>query len=115
MEYEKVYSDFMARYKLGQVSGEEVGETIAILAHWFSKANLDMVAKDRALSIVALAQEGKTDDSGKAISSTKAKVFVDATPEANSYREARAHMENIQNYINSLKSLQKGILNEYAG
>lgn len=114
MEYEKIYTDFLGVYKTGMMSGEEVGEAIVKLAHCFAKTNLEMITKERAMNHVARDTEGQLDANGKAISSTKAKVFVDATDECYAYNVARGHLQNIETYINALKALQKGILNEYA-
>ena len=114
MEYEKLYTDFLTAYKTGMMSGEEVGEAIVRLAHYYAKANLEMINKERAMNLIARDTESQVDGNGKAISSSKAKVFVDATDECFAYNTARAHIENIEAYINALKALQKGILNEYA-
>jgi len=112
--YEKLYTDFLTLYKTGMCSGEEIGEIIVRLAHCYAKANLDMITKERSMNLVARETEGQTDVNGKAISSTKAKVFVDATSECFSYNVARGHLQNIEAYINALKSLQKGVLNEFS-
>lgn len=114
MEYEKIYSEFLVSYKTGMMSGEEVGECIVKLAHCYAKANLEMINKERAMNLVARDTEGQMDANGKAISSTKAKVYVEASDECFSYNTSRAHLENIEAYINALKALQKGILNEYS-
>ncbi len=103
----------MASYKRGEVSGEEVGEVIARLAQYYAKYNMQMVACDRRKSAIAKDIESRADENGKAISSTKAAVFLDATEEAHDYRMARMHLGNVEMFINSLKSLQKGVLNEY--
>lgn len=112
-KYQAEYEGFMDNYKRSEVSGEEVGEVIARMAQYYSKYNMEMVANDRRRALVAKDIEGRTDDNGKAISSTKAQVFVDATSEAHDYRISRAHLQNVECYINSLKALQKGVLNEY--
>lgn len=113
-QYQLDYDKFIDGYRRSEVSGEEVGEVIARMAQYFSKYNMEMVANDRQRALVARDVEGRVDDNGKAISSAKATVFVDATPEAHNYRVSRAHLQNVESYINSLKALQKGVLNEYA-
>lgn len=113
-EYLIEYDKFITSYKRSEVSGEEVGEVIARLAQYFAQYNLMMVGFDRKLSLVAKDIESRADDSGKTISSSKAQIFTAATTEANDYRTARAHLQNVEQMINSLKSLQKGVLNEYA-
>jgi hypothetical protein len=68
----------------------------------------------RAYSQVAKEFAGTVDPSGKAISATKAASLADATPEAAAYAEAKVHVQNIEQCINALKALQRGVLNEYA-
>lgn len=114
MEYEKLYTDFLTLYKTGMCSGEEIGEAIVRLAHCYAKTNLDMITKERSMNLVARDTESQVDTNGKAISSTKAKVYVDATDECYQYNVARGHLQNIEAYINALKALQKGVLNEYS-
>ena len=114
MEYEKIYTDFLTAYKTGMMSGEEVGEAIVRLAHCYAKSNLEMITKERAMNLIARDMEGQIDANGKPISSTKAKVYVEASSECFSYNTSRAHLENIEAYINALKALQKGILNEFS-
>lgn len=113
-EYIVEYNKFISNYRRSEVSGEEVGEIIARLAQYFAKYNMEMVACDRRMSLIARDIESRADENGKPISSTKSKVFLDATEEANDYRIARAHVQNIEQMINSLKALQKGVLNEYS-
>ena len=110
IEYEK----FIDNYKSAEVSGEEVGEVIARLAQYFAKFNMEMIVNDRRRALVAKDIESRADPTGKALSSSKAQVITDATDEANDYRVSRMHLQNIEVFINSLKSLQKGVLNEYS-
>lgn len=107
------YKNFIDSYKRGEVSGEEVGEVIIKMAQHYSRYNMEMVAKDRRVHVRAAEFESKTDENGKTISSTKAKVLLEATDEYYDYSIARAHLMNIEQFINALKSLQKGVLNEY--
>lgn len=104
----------MREYKRAEVSGEEVGEQVVRQAQYFAKYNLLLVASERGLSLVAKEIEERRDENGKPISSTKAKVYTDATKEAGNYALAKAHVLNIEQYINALKALQKGVLQEYA-
>lgn len=113
-QYLDDYNTFLSTYHRGEVSGEEVGEIIVKMASYFAQYNMTMVLADRALAKVARDIESRTDENGKAISSAKAKVFIDATDESGTYITARAHLQNIEQFINSLKALQKGVLNEYA-
>lgn len=114
LTYMTEYSEFMDNYKTGQASGEEVGEKIARFAQYFAMHNMEFAAAEFERSKVAAAHESKVDDNGKQISSTKAQVLTDATLEAAAYRKAKVHVQNIEMMINALKSLQKGLLNEYS-
>lgn len=113
-EYEVLYSKFMEGYKRAQVSGEEVGELIARLAQQFAKFSLAAVSAERRRNSIAQDIESRTDEAtGKPIASTKAKVFTRATDEYHDLHVARAHVANVEQYLNAMKALQKGVLNEY--
>lgn len=114
MQYLTEYGEFMDSYKLKEISAEEIGEKIARFAQYFAQHNLELVQAEFARTAVAATTEARVDDNGKQISSTKAGVITDATKEAHEYRKARAHVQNIEQMINALKSLQKGSLNEYS-
>jgi hypothetical protein len=112
--YQVDMDNFMAEYKRSEVSGEEVGELIARMAQHFCYYNMQMVTAERNFTLVARDIENRVDENGKAITSTKAKIFAEATEENHLYNIARAHVQNVEQIINSLKSLQKGILNEFS-
>jgi hypothetical protein len=104
----------MSDYNSGATTGETVGFIIAKMAQHFGMQNLEVVHAQNIYSRKVAETEAKVDDNGKAISSAKAQSLVAATTEAELYRETLAHLANIEAYINALKSLQKGILNEFA-
>jgi vacuolar-type H+-ATPase subunit C/Vma6 len=112
--YQIDFDNFLAEYKRSQVSGEEVGELIVRMAQHFAYHNMKLVVANRHLALVSKDIENRVDENGKSISSSKAKVFADSTQEAYDYEVAKAHVQNIEQIINSLKSLQKGILNEFS-
>ena len=113
--YVDLYNSFLSDYKRGMVSGEEVGEAIVRLAGYFGEYNIKLVAAERSFANVRKTIASSNDEStGKSISSAKADVLADATNEANLFNIAKAHLQNIEQYINALKALQKGVLNEYA-
>ena len=72
--------------------------------------NLELIAADRALLTIAGTIESRVDESGKAISSTKAKVLTDATVEAAEVNEIKTHLANIRALMNALELLQHGIM-----
>lgn len=114
-QYELDYIEFLDTYASGEVDGGSVGIVIAKEAHYFAKYNLDVSKYDRRLSIVARDIESRTDEnSGKPITSTKAKTFISATDEAHDLIKAKTHLQNIEQYINALKALQRGLNNEYS-
>lgn len=114
LSYLDEYTKFMDDYKSGEVSGEEVGEKIARFAQYFAMHNLEFAVADHERAKVSAANETKVDENGKQMSSTKAQAITDATVEAAAYRKAKVNVQNIDIMINALKSLQKGVLNEYS-
>jgi hypothetical protein len=108
------YTEFMEGFRHKEVSGAEVGEMVARMAGHYMRQNLVMVRSLKVYAKIKADTMGQIDENGKAISASKAEIMAAATPEAYAYEEARAHVHNVQECINSLKSLQKGILNEYA-
>lgn len=114
-DYMLEYEAFQNSFKKTEISGEEVGELIMRLANYYARYNMRMGAALRIFSEKKAFHQNSVDEmTGKAMSSSKAEVLADATPEATSYEIARIHVQNIEQFINSLKALQKGILNEYA-
>jgi len=113
-KYQEIYNDFITKYKSGvQVDGEEVGLTIAILAQHFGTKNIIMAGKENMLrTVAAKIINGSDTNTGKPISAAKADVLIADTPEAREHRLAKTHLENLVQFINSLKSLQKGLINE---
>lgn len=114
MNYKEEFEEFMRNYNSGATTGESVGYMVAKLAQYYGTQNLSLVSAENIYTRKAAEIEGKTDEGGKIISSAKAKIIAEATTEAEIYRETKAHLLNIETYINSLKILQKGILNEYS-
>lgn len=97
----------------GNMSPGEVGEMIVRLAAYYTRYNM---MQSRANKIYfAKAQEIYSSiDNGKPISAAKAEIVAAATPEAAQYHEAKVHVMNIEQCINALKALQRGIQNEYS-
>ena len=113
--YMEEYSNFIKNYKTSQVSGEEVGGVIARMAGYFAEYNMKLVNAERNLYIMARDIEERTDEtSGKTITSSKAQALVRATNEHYIADELKAHVKNVEQFVNALKSLQRGVLSEYA-
>ena len=109
------YEAFSNNFKKTEVSGEEVGEMIMRLAGHFARYNMKMGDALKSFSRVKADYQGQVDpNTGKAMSSSKAEILADATPEAAEYEMSRIHVTNLEQYINALKALQKGILTEYS-
>lgn len=114
-DYMVDFEAFMNNFKKTEVSGEEIGEMVARMATYFARYNVRMGIALRAFSRVKADLQNQVDTAtGKPMSSAKADTLSDATPEANEYEMARIHIINLQEYINSLKSLQKGAMFEYS-
>ena len=115
VDYMLDYEAFQSSFHLTQVSGEEVGEMIMRMAGYFARYNVRMGNALQAFSRVKSDFQSQVDTAtGKTTSSAKAELLADATPEAATYEMARIHTQNLEQYINSLKSLQKGVLGEYS-
>jgi hypothetical protein len=113
--YVTVYNDFLKEYNQAQATGERVGEMICIMAQYFCNLNQEYSTAKSAFDKIAAAIAGTSDEStGKPISSSKADVLAQATNEASRLTQAKVDMQNIEQFINALKSLQRGILNEYS-
>jgi len=112
-EAKKHYADFLTNYKTGQSNAESIGEEIAILVQYFSDVNIDKANAEIAYNSVATKIEGSMDDKGKPISSAKAKILSSSTPECEKYIIKKAEVENIEQMLNALKSLQRGLINEF--
>jgi len=113
-DYIEDYEAFMAILKGAEVAGSQVGEWVVKMAAHFAIYNVRKAHSIEALSKVKSAFQSNPDPStGKPISAAKANTLSDATPEAATYEMNKIHVENIEQYINALKSFQKGILIEY--
>lgn len=114
-DYMLDYEAFMNNFRKTEVSGEEVGEMVAKMAGYFARYNVRMGDALRAFSRVKSDFQSQVDTAtGKPMSSAKADTLADATVEAANYEMARIHTQNLEQYINALKALQRGVLNEYA-
>ncbi len=113
--YQKDYEEFIASYKMGQTSGEVVGELIARMALYYGEKNNLLNATSEALNKKASQIVQSSDgEGGKALSVAKAEILIKASAEQVGYDRAKTHLQNIDQYINALKYLQKGVLNEYS-
>lgn len=114
IDYMEEYNNFEKNFRLTEVSGEEIGVLIMRMAGYFARYNVRMGDALRAFSRVKSDFQSQVDiATGKTMSSAKAELLADATPEASVYEMARIHIQNLEQYINGLKALQKGTLQEY--
>jgi len=111
--YKQEYKNFLSTYQSGTTSAEQVGLMIARLSQYFSEANEAYGAAKKAFNKVLNQIENEIDDKGKLISSAKANSKAIATPDGDALISTEIDVKNIDNNINALKSLQKGVLNEY--
>lgn len=113
--YAQEYDIFMQSFKKTEVSPEEVGEVVMHMAHHYMTYNARMIQALKRFSEVKATYLNGTDPATlKPMTSSKAEALSDATPEAFAYEQARMHLQNIETGINALKSLQRGVLFEYA-
>jgi hypothetical protein len=115
MPYIEEYTSFIKNYSLGEVSSEEVGNLVVRMAQYFAEHNLRLVLAERALALVAKENvEGVDESTGKQVSVAKADILTSASDEAYERSQAKAHLVNCEQFINALKSLQRGLQNEYS-
>ncbi len=81
---------------------------------YFATHNMEYASALTRFSNKAASVENSPDENDKMLSSAKAKVMAAATSEAADLNMAKAHLENTEQIINALKSLQRGLLNEYS-
>jgi hypothetical protein len=112
--YAVLYAEFMQNYSLGSSSSEEVGELVARLAGFYPTYNAAMSKAERSFALISRDEIIKTDEAtGKAISAVKAEKIAGASGEAFTYKQARMHVENLEMLIQSAKSLQRGLIQEF--
>ena len=113
--YQVEYDTFIENYKLGATSPEQVGELVVRMVQYFCDKNLSVATKGAIFNSKAAENVEKIDENtGKPIAVSKADLLTKATPEYQMVAKAKAHLQNIEQCINALKSLQKGVLNEYS-
>lgn len=111
--YKIEYEAFLATYAKGQTNGEDVGAVIARMAQYYTELNIAYGKALMAYNVAARTiEESSDDETGKPISSSKAKVVAAATPQSEDLITVKVHLENIEQILNALKSLQRGIMFE---
>lgn len=113
-DYMTEFHQFQGDFKRGQTSPDEVGELIMRMAGHYAKYNIEYAGKLQTFSAVMAELINSVDiQSGKGMTASKAEILGDATTESAAFQIAKIHVNNIQEYINSLKSLQKSLMVEY--
>lgn len=113
LNYQKDYDEFISGYQKGTVDGEDAGHIIANMAQYFCDLNASCYEADKNLNKAMAQMMLSVDDSGKPISVAKADLMIKDTDEYRTWATAKMHLQNIDQIINALKYLQKGILQEY--
>ena len=114
LDYAIIYSEFQKTFNQSQSSGADVGEVIVKLAGLFMQYNLKYAEALRQYTAIRSTIANQVDpQTGKGISSAKADVLADATPEHNIYEMAKVHITNIEAGINALKALSRSLVTEY--
>ena len=112
--YQTLYNEFIAKYSKTETTPSEVGEVLARLAGIYPNFNMTKIASEKAYARICKEEVIKTDDqTGKAISSSKAQTLADASQEAFDFKTSKGHVENIEMMIGVLKFLQKSLEVEY--
>ena len=115
LEYKEKYQSFLNDYHTGVTSGERVGFLIAELSNFFAEYNMLAGQQEKKLNQEAAKIVSGTDEvTGKPLSVAKADILIKATDQHADSKMTRIHLENIDGFLNSLKKLQLGILNEFS-
>lgn len=114
MNYREIYNNFIDKLSENPKSGAEVGEAICRMVQCFSDLNETLALKERSLNLKAETICGMNDENGKPLAINRADIITKATSEYDEYNVARKNLQNCEQYINALKCLQKGSLNEYS-
>ena len=113
--YEQEYKAFVDRLATGEpISGEEVGKLIVRFAQYFGEAIKSLTSAEFGYRKKIVEYEKSSDENGKPFSSAKAESFAQATPEYQAYIIAKGDVATIEQQINALKALQKGVSNDFA-
>ena len=114
-QYKEKYQTFLSDYQAGITSGERVGFLIAELSNFFAEYNMLAGQQEKALNQEAAKIVNGTDEAtGKPLSVAKADILIKATYAHAESKMTKIHLENIDGFLNSLKKLQLGILNEFS-
>lgn len=113
-EYLNEYKEFMSSFQKGVTTGEDVGILIARMAQYYADANFRFASTMVTYNKVAAEISNSTEESGKPLTVAKANTMAEATIQFENYLNEKVNIANIEQIINALKALQKGILNEYS-
>jgi len=115
LPYKEKYDNFIKTYKTGIVSAENIGFLIAEMVNFYSDFNtmlglLEAQLNKKAAEIVS----GQDPETLKPISVSKSELLIKNTEAYNNYNEMKINLQNVEQMINGLKSLQKGVSNEFS-
>lgn len=115
MTYTEEYAEFIKNMESGiPVTPADVGKLTAKLAQYFSDAVAETTITEQAYNQKVVEFEKQLDENGKPLTSAKADHYSKATDEYLKYNSAKGKVLGIEQMINALKSLQKGLMNEFS-
>lgn len=113
IEYINLYNDFIKSYASGTTTGGQAGELVMRLASFYPAYNQSLVNAERAFALLSKDEISKSDDmTGKAVSASKSEIISLASDESFAYKKAKMHIQNIEILIQSIKALQRGLMQE---
>ena len=115
--YIEDYDKFMVALEAqgGLMAAGEIGCMITRMSSYFSRHNVILGRTLKMFNKISKDVYSSMDENtGKPISAAKAAILADAADEGADYQEAKIHVQNIEQNINALKALQRGVLNEYS-
>ena len=117
MDYKQYYDNFIASYSQGFTTAENIGKAVVDEAQYFCDLNISYAMSEIKFNRVLSTIEQSTSEDGKMLSSSKAKTIAESRPEFEDFLLAKRKMENCDQILKALRSLQVGVLKEmnYSG
>jgi hypothetical protein len=114
MEYTKLYDEFIISMDKGLADATKASECLVRLSRMYSDCNT-AANEARKKYVLKLSEITQTVDpaSNKPMTSAKAEVLADASPENAKFLDLRTDLENIGTFISAVKYFSQSLVREY--
>lgn len=114
-DYQKKFKEFIEKKDGGGVTDKDAGSLIVDFAQFYGDYNLLLANAQINYDKLYSRNIQSTDpENGKAISAIKSEILTKDSDEGKLLIVAKSHLQNLEQMINALKSLQRAYGNEYA-